>query len=681
MRLVRVFLGILVVLSALGAAGFAMMPSSAELRELVATEFRTATGRELRIGGIAWSLTPTPHVTLRDVAVANPPWARRASLVEARELDVRFDLLALTREELKVTALTVLGLQLNLERDRGNRRTWLLDVGGSGTDQGAPNVPYTTLVERVEIEDLSVEFLSPDSRHTAELTAIDVEGVSPTSHRLAASGQIGALPVSLKGEVGNLLAMLSGGSEALTMEMTASLEDLSLQLDGSVDANGVDARVVVSGSVPDMAGLAEHARGAQLALSARVLGQWPRMQVQALEAAFDREGLRQQLAGAVEVDFGAEPMHVSGTLRAPSIALLPPGDNTQTSKDSMVALPTIAPIDLDLRLSVAKLPTDPELTDLSARLLTRGSSYRVTAFRAMAAGTPVAGEALVQTAAEPGNTNVSVKLSAHGLPVEAVLTDSDLVAPLDIELDLRANGQALAAWAGSATGSVRVVAGQGRVRARAAETLVGGLPAIFDALFAEESEWVAMNCAVAAWRLDDGTAQAQALVLDTQHTTIVGEGSVDLGARRLSMLVKPFPKSATLNLAVPVRISGPLDAPQFALDEAATLRRVGGALAGIVFPPALLATFADLGYDAGGCLPARLAESTSAGQRILDGVASTAASVASETGKVVTVVGEGAGSAVNEAGEAASAAGKAAADAVESTLEEVGKGLKSLFGN
>ena len=118
-------------------------------------------------------------------------------------------------------------------------------------------------------------------------------------------------------------------------------------------------------------------------------------------------------------------------------------------------------------------------------------------------------------------------------------------------------------------------------------------------------------------------------------------------------------------------------------------RRVGGVLASIVFPPALIAAFADIGYESSGCLPGEAAQSTAsaaaAGAKIASDASATAAkaagAAANEAGKILDEAGKVTGQAAKSASDAAIKAGKVVGKAVNSTLREVGKGLKSIFGN
>ena len=88
---------------------------------------------------------------------------------------------------------------------------------------------------------------------------------------------------------------------------------------------------------------------------------------------------------------------------------------------------------------------------------------------------------------------------------------------------------------------------------------------------------------------------SKALLFDTEFVSISGKGTVNLGSEALNLTVDPQPKSATLNTAVPVEISGTLAEPSFSPSTAATARKVGGLLGAFVFPPALIIGLAETG--------------------------------------------------------------------------------------
>ena len=63
----------------------------------------------------------------------------------------------------------------------------------------------------------------------------------------------------------------------------------------------------------------------------------------------------------------------------------------------------------------------------------------------------------------------------------------------------------------------------------------------------------------------------------------------------LSLTIDPWPKSVTLNVAVPINIGGTWDRPTYTPDPVAVTRRVGGVAAALLFPPSTLLSLTGLG--------------------------------------------------------------------------------------
>ena len=85
-----------------------------------------------------------------------------------------------------------------------------------------------------------------------------------------------------------------------------------------------------------------------------------------------------------------------------------------------------------------------------------------------------------------------------------------------------------------------------------------------------------LNCLAGRFSIADGLMTADGLHLDTSRIRARGKGEIDLVERSIAMKLRPRPKRRTfMNLATPVKVSGPLDDPEM---------RVGlGGLAGTAF--------------------------------------------------------------------------------------------------
>jgi len=160
---------------------------------------------------------------------------------------------------------------------------------------------------------------------------------------------------------------------------------------------------------------------------------------------------------------------------------------------------------------------------------------------------------------------------------------------------LAGQGHSVAAIAGSLNGGTSLLMNEGRVKTEALDMAVGGLSAIVGMMSSEKSEWTVLNCVASRFDVKKGVATSKVLLADTEYSTIVGEGSMDLGKEALAMKVSPQSKSATLNVAVPIKIGGTFAEPTFRPDELATARRLGGLLGAALFPPAALLALGDMG--------------------------------------------------------------------------------------
>ena len=108
---------------------------------------------------------------------------------------------------------------------------------------------------------------------------------------------------------------------------------------------------------------------------------------------------------------------------------------------------------------------------------------------------------------------------------------------------------------------------------------------------------VNLRCAVADFNVRGGTMRADALVLDTEVTTIFGTGTIDLDSERLDLTLNQKTKSTSpLALRSPIYIRGRFAAPVAEVDKGRMAVRALGAVAlGIVSPFLLLVPLIDAG--------------------------------------------------------------------------------------
>jgi hypothetical protein len=172
-----------------------------------------------------------------------------------------------------------------------------------------------------------------------------------------------------------------------------------------------------------------------------------------------------------------------------------------------------------------------------------------------------------------------------------------LEGDLDADIDLQSSGGSVAELMARLNGRTCVSMGTGRIRKEYVRLLEADLGAGVSRLFTadgEDSEYTEFNCFVSGFHIEEGLAEVTALVLDTDHTSVIGQGKINLKTEELDLSLKPFHKKGiktellgTFNLsfgelAKPFNLTGTLADPTFALDPAQAAITFGKAVGGVV---------------------------------------------------------------------------------------------------
>jgi uncharacterized protein involved in outer membrane biogenesis len=150
-----------------------------------------------------------------------------------------------------------------------------------------------------------------------------------------------------------------------------------------------------------------------------------------------------------------------------------------------------------------------------------------------------------------------------------------LEGPLDLRIDLKGAGNSPREIASGMNGAFSAVIVDSRVRREAVEDAMGAnMTRLADVLFGNEGEWVLVNCALVDYSVTDGLMDANALYVDTDVSTVTGDGEIDLKTEELSIGLKP----QTGIISIPLLVTGTLASPTVIPDPGKTLLSIGGAL-------------------------------------------------------------------------------------------------------
>lgn len=93
--------------------------------------------REVSIGSVSFDLALRPTFSVRDLRIANPPWASRPSFATAASGEARVDLVALWNGQVEMRGVHLEGVDLLLERNQEGEGNWAFGTPDRSTQRPA----------------------------------------------------------------------------------------------------------------------------------------------------------------------------------------------------------------------------------------------------------------------------------------------------------------------------------------------------------------------------------------------------------------------------------------------------------------------------------------------------------------------------------------------------------------
>jgi uncharacterized protein involved in outer membrane biogenesis len=182
-------------------------------------------------------------------------------------------------------------------------------------------------------------------------------------------------------------------------------------------------------------------------------------------------------------------------------------------------------------------------------------------------------------------TRLSMQQVRLDLPGTAV--DPADQPPVDIEIDIEAQGGTPHGLASTANGKVEIVVGSGVLDSSIVDLMAADILAeLLNALnpFAAAEEATELQCTVLAVNLEDGFARLEPLAIQTNKMTMLGKGSIDFGTETLDFdwVTKPrkgIGLSASMITNPYVKLGGTLSNPSIQLKELQAVASTGAAVA------------------------------------------------------------------------------------------------------
>ena len=580
------------------------------------------TGRALAINGdltikLAW---PLPILRGEKVTFANPPWAKQAQMASTDAVQITLNLPQLLRKQITIPEVSLENPVVSLEQGLGGRKNWLLDL--QQQDEGA----------RLDIGRLSLDKGKLSYDDAAEKTSLraDVSTASGDALRSDLSfsvlGQYKGIATKAQGSGGPVLA-LRDQSLPYPIKVNATLGQTVVAADGTITglltATALDMRM--------------NLRGASMEQLYPLLGiTFPVTRAYATEGHLVRVGTLwrydkfsgrvgdSDIAGSLQVDTARERPTLTADLTsnildledlAPMIGSAPePTDKkvagvaaTKAPPPSNRVLPEI-PFKADrwdsvnakvsLRAKTIRRVKQLPLEGLNAQMSLQDSVLTLEPFNFGLAG---------------GQINTAISLDGRKSPIQArakvkvrkvliskLFPESGLtktgIGQINGDFDLAGTGNSVGRMLATSNGSVAVVVAGGEISQLMMEKVGLHLWEILR-LNITGDKLVKLRCAVADFDVKQGNMQTRALVFDTEVTTILGTGNIDLGQERIDLTLNQKTKNTSpLALRTPILVRGSFAKPVAEIDKGPlALRAIGAVVLGTINPLLALLPLIDAG--------------------------------------------------------------------------------------
>lgn len=568
----------LLTLAVAAVAALILLVPSEKLAEMASDRVEAATGRTLSVAG---AIRPTvwPHLGLRaeGVTLSGPAWGAAPTLT-AEHIVLGLDPVGALRGEVTVAALEVVGATVTLETRADGAVSWDMAGAGDGPATGAGGLPSLS-IPAAALRDATLRWIDHAAGRDVTLTALDVDATVPDLDARAhvrASALLEGRPVRLDAEVAALMPFLGGALSAVdatlasggtTVALTGRADLDPAAFDGGLTVESTDRFAVLEALGMERPALPRGLGAGRAALSGTVTIA-PAGTVHLRDAVIELDSNR--LAGGLDLDpRPADRPRLAASLSAPALDLsgLAAGGAPAASGWSTERIDVSGLFALDGRLSLASGPVTLPDGLILEELRTTVTVERGRAVAALqpvrAFGGTATGDVVVNGR---GGLSARANVDVAGVDLQAVLSDlagvDRILGTGDLSIRLLGVGNDVATLMGSLDGTASVRLGPGAFEGF---DLVGMIRNL-DAGHVGEGRKTIFDGLTASWAVADGVARGRDLAVTSEFAALSGEGTIDLGARRLDYRLLPRLKAGDRALEVPVTVRGPWDDPSIRPD-------------------------------------------------------------------------------------------------------------------
>ncbi|MDD2919480.1 AsmA family protein [Rhodoferax sp.] len=587
------------------------------------------TGRVLLIQGdldvrFGW---PWPRVQARQVSFANPAWAAQAQMLTAEEVAFSIHVPQLLAQRLSLSDLHLVKPVVFLEVGADGRKTWLLD-----RDQKDENARVA--IDRLTLDQgvIGYDDAAGKTSIRAELSTLakPADGEQTAGVSFKAEGKYKGLPLIANGTGDSVLALRDESTPfGLTIDTTVG--NTHVQAEGHITSllkfSAIDMQLALSGDnlnqLFTLTGIALPATRDYVAhghlvrkgntlrydeFSGRVgtsdLSGWWQVETGGKRPLLTADLVSNRLTledlGPV---IGARPGHLEAAIKAVTQTGAA-GAVTPRAKRVIPDMPFKFEhwdtVDADVKFSAqsTRQASYMPLEALTAHLSLKNSVLTLDPLQFGVAGGHLDAAITLDGRHNPIAAKAQLRLKRLAL---AKLLPADQkgkasTSQIGGQIALAGSGNSVGSMLAHADGSVALLVSGGQISQMAMEKAGVHLWEIFRLTLSGDKQ-IKLSCAVAKFDVKSGFMHANILLLDTEVTTLLCSGSIDLAQEKLDLtLTQKTKNTSPLSLRSPIHIGGNFAKPIIKVDQTRMAARALGALAlGAINPLLALIPLIDAG--------------------------------------------------------------------------------------
>jgi len=573
------------------------------------------TGRALVISGdvklkFGW---PLPRIQAGAVTFANPAWARGKQMLAADAVEITINLPQLLRQHIVLPEVRLVRPVVFLEQGADGRKNWLLDINQQ--DEGA-----RIRIDRLMLDQgkLGYDNAAQKTSIRSELSTVNTQP-SGAGVTFTAQGQYKGLALKASGSGGPVLAMRDEDIP-YSVKVDATVGHTRVRADGTVTSllkfSAMDMRLALNGDNLDqlfpLLGIAFPATRAY-ATDGHLLRNGNTWRYEKFSGRIGDS----DIAGALQIDTGGKRPALTanltskvldiadlgpligarpGSVEAAKQAAPPPSQAAAPTPAQARVLPDMPfktdrwnSVDAEVTLNAQTIRRAKELPleNLTTHLSLRDAVLKLDPLSFGMAGGQLS--AVISLDGRKNPIQARAQVRARKMLLARLFPTIDLnktsIGQVNGEFDLVGQGNSVRHMLASANGNVGLVVSNGEISKLMMEKVGLHLWEILE-LKMTGDKLVKLRCGVADFNVKQGNMHAEALVFDTEVTTIIGTGSINLAQETLDVTLNQKTKNTSpLALRAPIYIRGSFAAPDVQVDKGRMAARgLGAIVLGMINP-------------------------------------------------------------------------------------------------